>query len=217
VTRDPSRQRRARRAADRAPGPARAAGAPRQHHRVGASLLALAAVAAVTFTAYTGAFDHAFLSWDDPDYVEENSLVQRHDTPGLLTSVISNNYHPLTMISLAWNASQPLSPKPFIVTNVALHTLNTGLVFWLALLLSGRRILVASVAALLFGIHPMHVESVAWISERKDVLYCFFFLSACVTYWRYLERRGGPGSSPRSPCSFSPASRKGWPSCSPSS
>ena len=192
MTRDPSRQRRARRAADRAPGPARAAGAPRQHHRVGASLLALAAVAAVTFTAYTGAFDHAFLSWDDPDYVEENSLVQRHDTPGLLTSVISNNYHPLTMISLAWNASQPLSPKPFIVTNVALHTLNTGLVFWLALLLSGRRILVASVAALLFGIHPMHVESVAWISERKDVLYCFFFLSACVTYWRYLERRGWP-------------------------
>src|SRR6185295_6514813 len=63
---------------------------------------------------------------------------------------------------------------------------------WLVLLLSGRRILPAFFAALLFGIHPMHVESVAWISERKDVLYCFFFLAACITYWRYLEKRAAP-------------------------
>lgn len=152
----------------------------------------MAGVAAVTFAAYTGAFDHAFVSWDDPDYVQENSLVQHHDTHGLLTSVISNNYHPLTMISLAMNATQPLSPRPFIVTNVIIHTWNTCLVFWLVLLLSGRRLVVASAAALLFGIHPMHVESVAWVSERKDVLYGFFFLAACITYWKYLERRAWP-------------------------
>jgi protein O-mannosyl-transferase len=191
VTRNQTKQRRER-VPGRASGPARCAGGPRPPRRVGATLLALAAVAAVTFAAYTGAFDHAFVSWDDPDYVEENTLVQQHDTHSLLTAVISNNYHPLTMVSLAMNASQPLSPKPFIVTNVILHTINTGLVFWLTLLLSGRRVLVASIAALLFGIHPMHVESVAWISERKDVLYCFFFLSACITYWRYLERRAWP-------------------------
>ena len=149
-------------------------------------------VIAITIVAYAGAFDHAFVSWDDPDYVEENALVQQHDYRALLTSVISSNYHPLTMVSLALNASQPLSPKPFIVTNVIVHALNAGLVFWLVLLLSGRRILVAFFAALLFGIHPMHVESVAWISERKDVLYCFFFLAACITYWRYLEKRAAP-------------------------
>src|SRR5204863_7226115 len=51
---------------------------------------------------------------------------------------------------------------------------------------------IGAIAALLFGIHPMHVESVAWISERKDVLYCLFFLSACITYWRYLERQAWP-------------------------
>jgi tetratricopeptide (TPR) repeat protein len=154
--------------------------------------MALVGVAAITFAAYTGAFDHAFVSWDDPDYVEENSLVQRHDTDGLFRSVISNNYHPLTMISLSLNASQPISPRPFIVTNVVIHTLNAGLVFWLVFLMSGRRILVAFLVALLFGIHPMHVESVAWISERKDVLYCFFFLAASITYWRYLEKRAWP-------------------------
>ena len=192
MTRNSSKQRRTRRTAGRAPESARTAPTTQRPQRIGSTLLALVGVAAVTFAAYTGAFDHAFVSWDDPDYVEENTLVQGHDTQGLLTSVISNNYHPLTMISLALNASQPLSPRPFIVTNVILHTLNTGLVFWLVLLLSGRRILVASIAALLFGIHPMHVESVAWISERKDVLYCFFFLSACIAYWRYLERRAWP-------------------------
>lgn len=192
MTRNPSKPRRGRRVPNRASESARTAATSQPPRRIGATLLSVAAIAAVTFAAYTGAFDHAFVSWDDPDYVEENTLVQSHDTHGLLTAVISNNYHPLTMISLATNASQPLSPKPFIVTNVILHTLNTMLVFWLALLLSGRRILVASVVALLFGIHPMHVESVAWISERKDVLYCLFFLSACITYWRYLERQAWP-------------------------
>jgi tetratricopeptide (TPR) repeat protein len=67
--------------------------------------------------------------------------------------------------------------------------LNTLLVFWLAWRLSRGRLWVATFTALLFGIHPMHVESVAWISERKDVLYAFFFLGAAIAYLRYLERR----------------------------
>jgi hypothetical protein len=152
--------------------------------------LAFAAVAAVTFVAYAGAFDHAFVSWDDPDYVEENSLVQQHDTQGLLTSVISNNYHPLTMLSLAANATQPLSPKPFIVTNVIIHTLNVGLVFWLTLLLSGRRILVASAARSSSGFTRCTWNR--WLDfGRKDVSLPFF-VAACITYWRYLERRAWP-------------------------
>jgi protein O-mannosyl-transferase len=72
---------------------------------------------------------------------------------------------------------------------VILHALNSGLVFWLAFLLSRRRLAVAFLVALLFGIHPMHVESVAWISERKDVLYVFFLLAGAIAYWHYLEKR----------------------------
>src|SRR5438132_6301020 len=109
-----------------------------------------------------------------------------------------NNYHPLTMLSLAWNVSAPLSPRPFLATNVALHALDTLLVFWLAFLLGGGHIAVAAITALLFGIHPMHVESVAWVSERKDVLYAFFFLAAAIAYWLHL----GGGSRRLLPLAF---------------
>jgi len=157
---------------------------------IGLGLLLLVLV--VTAAAYAGALDHSFLTWDDPDYVSENALVQHHDTGTLLRAVVSSNYHPFTMLSLSWNASAPLTPKPFLVTNVALHAINAGLVFWLVFLLSGGRLFPAFWAALFFGIHPMHVESVAWISERKDVLYVAFFLAATIAYWRYLSARKRP-------------------------
>jgi protein O-mannosyl-transferase len=153
----------------------------------GVTLLAL--VLGATFFAYLGAFGHPFLNWDDLDYVVENSLVLHHQTGTLLRAIVSSNYHPLTMLSLTWNVGHPLSPKPFLITNTVLHTINAGLVFWLALLLSGGRLWAAFWASLLFGIHPMHVESVAWISERKDVLYTAFFLAASIAYWHYLDRR----------------------------
>jgi tetratricopeptide (TPR) repeat protein len=149
-------------------------------------------LATITIAAYAGAFRHDFVSLDDATYVTQNPLVQERAYGALLTTVVNNSYHPLTMLSLGLNASRPLSPRPFIVTNVILHTLDTGLVFWLAFLLSRRRLLVAFVTALLFGIHPMHVESVAWISSRKDVLYVFFFLAGLIAYWRYLEKRSWP-------------------------
>lgn len=167
--------------------PSKGAAQPRQSAR--SIVLALAALAAITFSAYTGAFHNAFVEWDDPLYVTENPFVLQKDYDVLSRGVFVDNYHPLTMYTLAWNASEPLSPTPFIVTNVILHIVNTGLVFWLALLLSRQRLAVAFLAALLFGIHPMHVESVAWVSERKDVLYVFFFLAGALTYLRYLEKR----------------------------
>jgi len=173
--------------ADRPRARARAAGG---RNGVGVRQLGLLLLVMVlTATAYAGVLGHAFLTWDDPDYVSENALVQHHDTGTLLRAVVSSNYHPLTMLSLSWNASVPLSPRPFLVTNVALHAINAGLVFWLVFLLAGGRLFPAFWAALFFGIHPMHVESVAWISERKDVLYVAFFLAAAIAYWRYLTVR----------------------------
>jgi len=164
----------------------RRAGEPSSPWRFGA----LAAALFVTVLAvYAGAFRHDFVRWDDPTYVGENPLVLGRQAGPLLTAVVARNFHPVTMLSLALNASQPLSPRPFLVTNVLLHALNTGLVFWLALLLLRRRVLPAFFVALLFAVHPMHVESVAWVSERKDVLYSLFFLSAAIAYWKYLETR----------------------------
>jgi len=152
-------------------------------------LLALALVV-ITFAAFAGALSHGFVNWDDMQYVGENPLVLGKHYGQLLHAVVSHHYHPLTMLSLAWNVSTPLSAQPFVATSVGLHLLNTLLVFWLVLLLARGRWPVAAFVALLFGIHPMHVESVAWVSERKDVLYTFFFLGGLIAYWKYLERRG---------------------------
>jgi tetratricopeptide (TPR) repeat protein len=160
--------------------------------RLAPALGAAAAAVLITLGLYAAAFSHGFVSLDDATYVTQNPLVQNRDYGALLTSVVNNSYHPLTMLSLAMDASHPLSARPFLVTNVVLHLLDTGLVFWLAFLLSRRRIPVAFLTALLFGVHPMHVESVAWVSSRKDVLYALFFLAGLLTYWRYLDRRAWP-------------------------
>lgn len=92
-----------------------------------------------------------------------------------------------------------LDPRGYHLTNTVLHALNTLLVFFIARRLvekaGGQNPQVAAtVAALLFGIHPLHVESVAWVSERKDVLYSLFYLLGILTYLKYVafetRRRG---------------------------
>jgi Flp pilus assembly protein TadD len=154
--------------------------------------IAALGVAALTFAVYARAFGHQFLNWDDWDYVLANGLVTGRHWSALARAVVSLNFHPLTLVSLALDVRTPLSPRPFLVTNAVLHVLDTLLVFALAWRLSAGRLRVAAFVALLFGLHPMHVESVAWISERKDVLYACFFLAAALAYDRYLERFEAP-------------------------
>jgi hypothetical protein len=108
----------------------------------------------------------------------------------------------LGMDRLLWGTG----PMGYHATNVFLHGLNTILVTILAALLivagkkavpgvgegdliSDRRMMAAAVTGILFGFHPIHVESVAWISERKDVLYSFFYLAGILTYVRYASIR----------------------------
>jgi tetratricopeptide (TPR) repeat protein len=99
------------------------------------------------------------------------------------------------MLSLAISYStSSLDPVGYHLVNVLLHLLNTLLVFQLAMQLfirlgSGRTQLLSSIAALLFGIHPLHVESVAWVSGRKDLLYTCFYLLSLLIYIRYLDKR----------------------------
>lgn len=135
---------------------------------------------------------NAWVNWDDQEYVLNNPLIQSlsFEQIGVIFSTleVQGNYHPLTLISLAVDY-QFSGTDPFLYhfTNLVFHLLNTGLVFGFLYLLTGR-LFVAIIAALLFGIHPMHVESVAWISERKDVLYTCFFLGGLIFYLFYLKR-----------------------------
>ena len=147
----------------------------------------LGAAIALTLIAYLPAFFNGFVNWDDPYYLKDNTYVKNFSIGDLLTQPVAGNYHPLTMMSLAIEY-QLVGLKPFLYhfTNILLHLLNTALVFYFIYLISNRKVEVAGIVALFFGIHPMHVESVAWISERKDVLHSFFYLAALIAYVKHV-------------------------------
>jgi protein O-mannosyl-transferase len=137
-----------------------------------------------------------FVEFDDYEYVVYNNLVR---SPGdsylkdLFTTPVRSNYHPLTILSYRINNNNcktcpvGISPKPFIKGNITLHLLNSILVLILIFLLFDRSIIISFLVAALFAVHPMHVESVAWISGRKDVLFTFFFLGGLIAYVKYLQ------------------------------
>lgn len=145
-----------------------------------------------TFLLYMKSWKGQILNWDDNIYILENKAIHKLDFTHLkeiFTSFYAVNYHPLTTLSWAIEYAMVGSKNVFLYhfTNILLHLLNTALVYRLFRLISFST-RVALLVALLHGIHPMHVESVAWISERKDVLYGFFFLFSLVMYASYLRR-----------------------------
>jgi hypothetical protein len=144
---------------------------------------------ACTLIAYLPAFHAGFVNWDDDDYVVKNFLIRDlSNLKALITTPVQGNYHPLTMISLAINyAISELDPSSYHLFNIVLHLLNVLLVFRLVFQLSKENTLIAFTCALLFGVHPMHVESVAWVSERKDVVFTFFFLLGLMSYLKYSD------------------------------
>jgi hypothetical protein len=157
-------------------------------------IFAIVILIVIILTTYQKAFDNEFVDWDDFTYVVNNDLVRN---PGesyfkdLFTTSVSSNFHPLTILSMRLNNNEcktcvnGISPAPFIRWNIILHILNTILVLILVFQLSGRNIIAAFLTAALFGVHPMHVESVAWVAERKDVLYSFFFLLGLIAWLRF--------------------------------
>ena len=166
-------------------------------------------VALITIIIYLPALQNEFVNWDDDQYIYENPYIQLIDFKSLkwmFTTFHASNWHPLAWISHAIDfALWGLNPMGHHLTSVILHGLNTFLVvivvtrlmestkvkelslftmekkrqFWV------KAIMVSTATGLLFGIHPIHVESVAWVSERKDVLCAFFFLLSIIFYLKY--------------------------------
>jgi len=141
--------------------------------------------------AFAPAVKNEFVEWDDPYYVTKNiyiSHISLANIKALLTTSFDGTYQPVVNLTyLLEHYLFDLKAFFYHTTNILLHVLNCLLVFQLILLL-GDSIPVALVTALLFGLHPLRVESVAWISERKDVLYSFFFLWALLDYCRYIQK-----------------------------
>ena len=144
---------------------------------------------AVTLYAYWPATNHDFVNYDDQLYVTSNAQVQS----GLNLESISwaflhpvvGNWHPLTMLSHMLDCEIfGLKPWGHHLTSILLHGINTALVFLFLCRLTGATWRSLMVAAL-FGLHPLHVESVAWVAERKDVLSTFFGLLCLIAYADY--------------------------------
>ena len=146
-------------------------------------------ILALTVVAYIPALKAGFVNWDDDDYVVNNVLIKSFSyLPQLLTTPLQGNHHPLTMFTLAVNyAISGLDAWSYHLFSLVFHLVDCYLVFRLAFLLSNKNTIIAFTTAILFGIHPLHVESVAWVSERKDVLYALFFLAGLISYVKYVD------------------------------
>jgi protein O-mannosyl-transferase len=152
-------------------------------------------LAAVTAIAYSGLAANGFIHYDDDKYVLNNYQVQSGLTPDGLrwafTSPYEFNWHPLTWIShmadVSCFADRPLGHH---MVNLALHIANTLLLFGL-LRYTTRRLWPCALVAAFFALHPLHVQSVAWVAERKDVLSTFFWLAAMWMYAAYARKPGG--------------------------
>jgi tetratricopeptide (TPR) repeat protein len=134
---------------------------------------------------------HDFLNYDDDVYVSENSQVQegftRKSVIWAFTSGYASNWHPLTWLSHMLDCQLfGLNPGGHHLTNLMLHLANTLLLFLLLNRMTSALYRSALVAAL-FALHPLHVESVAWVAERKDVLSTFFWMLTMWTYLLYVE------------------------------
>lgn len=182
--------------------------------------ITLAVLAVVTYIIFLPSLKCEFTNWDDGTYVTECPMIWKLDGKAIkeiFTTPVSLNYHPLTMLSLAIDYKfSKLDPYMYHLMNVLFHILNVLLLFvFIQRFVEGlnRRpghdgfrpdpFHVALITSALWAIHPMRVESVTWVAERKDVMYVFFFLLSLIFYlppalkategW---DRRSGAGISP---------------------
>jgi protein O-mannosyl-transferase len=154
------------------------------------TLLMIALLLAVTFVVFFPSLKGEFLNWDDDVNIYLNENVKQLNTENvkkIFSETVIGNYNPLTILSFALEYHF-FGEDTFYyhLHNIILHLLNAFFVFWLLMLLRLPRGW-ALFAAFLFAVHPMRVESVAWITERKDVLFAFFYLAAALSYVYHLK------------------------------
>ena len=169
-----------------------------------------ALLAAAVIGVYAPVTGYDFINIDDAEYVRENANINGGVSwAGIkwaLATPVAGNWHPVTMLSHMLDAQVcGLYAGGHHLTNVLLHIANTLLLFWILLAMTGRRSASArdaggarsnlwpcALVAALFALHPLHVESVAWISERKDVLSAFFLMLTLGAYFNYTIKRESP-------------------------
>jgi Flp pilus assembly protein TadD len=173
-------------------------------------IITAASVAIVTFMVFLPALHNEFTNWDDDVYIYENAFIRSIDANLFKLAFFgfnASNWHPLTWISHAVDyAIWGLQPLGHHLTNNILHALNTFMVVFLVIRLMGsfkktvtdkrlsgsfsnnrEMLITGALTGLLFGLHPLHVESVAWVSERKELLCALFFFLSITMYTNYVS------------------------------
>jgi len=151
-------------------------------------------LSAITFLTFSQMFQNELTNWDDDIYIEKLPF-KKVSTENVVEmfagkdKFYNGNYHPLTMLSYSVNFQQTgIKPFSYHLTNLLLHVFTTLLVFWFVYLLI-KSTEISFIASLFFGINTLHVESVVWLSERKDVLYSFFFVLSLIFYLKYIDTK----------------------------
>lgn len=198
------------------PPPKPAPPAARRPRLTVADWIVVAALAALTFAVFGQVGSHQFINYDDGQFIFDNSHVSQGLTASSIAWALTKadiGYYPLTWLSHELDVTLwGVKPGPHLLTNVLLHAITSCLLFFALLTLFGRGSVeprapsggtagvlpghrtptyVAAFTAALFAVHPMHVESVAWASERKDTLSTLFIVIALLLYARAPQRRLG--------------------------
>ena len=154
-------------------------------------------VALVSIAVYLPAVNNDFINWDDNQYIYQNPNLKAPDADfinWMFSTFYASNWHPLTWLSYGIDyALWGMNPTGYHLTNVLFHGLNVFLVVLLigslfmkaSGSLDGQGLFASALVGVFFGLHPLHVESVAWATERKDVLYAFFWLLSLLAYISY--------------------------------
>ncbi len=148
----------------------------------------LTALLVFTFIVFYNSLHNDFVEWDDNEYVYQNEDI-RSISPSSLAHLFTRPYvgmySPLAMVTYAFDYQiWGNNPYGYHLTNLLFHLANVILAFFLFYRLTQKKA-IATIVALFFAIHPMHVESVSWIAERKDVVYTFFYLMTLLLYIKY--------------------------------
>ena len=158
-------------------------------------LLIPVGLAIITWLFLKVCLNNQLTNWDDPGYIRDNAFIKDISAEGIknifsFSNPIMGNYHPLTILTYAIEYSYAqLKPEYYYIyhrDSLLFHIAVTLLVYWFVNVLT-RRPVAAIITALLFGLHPMHVESVAWLAGRKDVVYGMFFMASLIAYVYYIR------------------------------
>jgi len=161
-------------------------------------------IAVLTFWCYHYSLGNQFTNWDDDRFVTVDTFITSFSSANLkqmlFHDVTGDYYNPITILSYALNYHfSGLAPESYYLTNIIIHILNSCLLFFLTLMLLKAmerngygsfkwKEWLALFCTLAYAIHPMHVESVSWAAERKDVLYAFFYFAGLIAYIKYITK-----------------------------